>query len=151
VACPLFLELLTYRHIVIRVLPPPGSTAFALTWYCASPNLVLCFTLILFASTTVCCAGRPATCYGAARDPPPPPPACRQLSSARNACAGSSSEESVKLQHGTKLGRTRCYQTTYVSVSFTIKLHLYTTPAASVCFLCHTARRHTPQCAVRCA
>jgi len=38
-----------------------------------------------------------------------PFPACRQLSRARNACAGSSSEESTKLKHGTKLGPTLCY------------------------------------------
>jgi len=38
-----------------------------------------------------------------------PVPACRQLSRARNACAGSSSEESTKLKHGTKLGPTLCY------------------------------------------
>jgi len=37
-----------------------------------------------------------------------PFPACRQLSRARNACAGSSSEESIKLKHGTKLGPTLC-------------------------------------------
>jgi len=29
--------------------------------------MVPCFNLALFASTTVCCAGRPATCYRAAR------------------------------------------------------------------------------------
>ena len=39
-----------------------------------------------------------------------PFPACRQLSRARNACAGSSSEESTKSKHGTKLGPTLCYQ-----------------------------------------
>jgi len=33
-----------------------------------------------------------------------PFPACRQLSRAQNACAGSSSKESTKLKHGTKLG-----------------------------------------------
>jgi len=33
-------------------------------------------------------------------------PACRQLSRARIACAGGSSEGSTKLKHGTKLGRT---------------------------------------------
>jgi len=31
------------------------------------PNLVPCFNLVLFASTTVCCAGRPAARYRAAR------------------------------------------------------------------------------------
>jgi len=38
-----------------------------------------------------------------------PSPACQQLSRARNACAGSSSEENTKLKHGTKLGPTLCY------------------------------------------
>jgi len=37
-----------------------------------------------------------------------PFPACRQLSRARNACAGRSSEESTKLKHGTKSGPTLC-------------------------------------------
>jgi len=37
-----------------------------------------------------------------------PFPAYRQLFRARNACAGSSSEESTKLKHGTKLGPTLC-------------------------------------------
>jgi len=37
-----------------------------------------------------------------------PFPACRPLSRARNACARSSSEESTKLKHGTKLGPTLC-------------------------------------------
>jgi len=36
------------------------------------PNLVPCSDLVLFASTTVCCAGRPTTRYRAAREPPPP-------------------------------------------------------------------------------
>jgi len=38
-----------------------------------------------------------------------PSPTCRQLSRAPNACAESSREESTKLGHGTKLGRTFCY------------------------------------------
>jgi len=65
------------------------------------------FNLVLFASTTVSCAGRPATRYRAAREPLPcvPFPACRQLSRARNACAGSSSEESTKLKHASCSGR----------------------------------------------
>jgi len=63
--------------------------------------LVPWFNLVLFASMGVCCARRPATRYRAARE--------RHLSRARNACAGSSSEESTKLKHGTKLGRTLCY------------------------------------------
>ena len=37
-----------------------------------------------------------------------PSPACRQLSRARNACAGGSSEHGTKLKHGTRLGRTLC-------------------------------------------
>jgi len=38
-----------------------------------------------------------------------PSPACRQLSRARNACAGGSREHGTKLKHGTKLGPTLCY------------------------------------------
>jgi len=72
------------------------SKAFALTWYRAL--------------TWYCSPARPF----AALDVPllvtgqqgGPSPACRQLSRARNTCAGSSSEESTKLKHGTKLGRT---------------------------------------------
>ena len=37
-----------------------------------------------------------------------PPPACRQLSRARNACAGGSGEHGTKLKHGNKLGPTLC-------------------------------------------
>ena len=71
----------------------------------ARPNLVPCLNLVLFASTGVCCARRPATRYWAAREPTPRMPTAFR---ARNACAASSSEESTKLKHGTKLGRTLC-------------------------------------------
>ena len=47
------------------------SKGFALTWYRA-------FNLVLFASTTVCCAGRPATRYRAAREPLPRVPTAFQ-------------------------------------------------------------------------
>ena len=75
------------------------SKAFALTWYRAL--------------NWYCSPARPF----AAPDVPllvtgqqgSPTPACRQLFRARNACAGSSSAESTKLKHGTKLGRTLCY------------------------------------------
>jgi len=73
-----------------------GNKRFALTWYCA---------LTWYASPA-----RPFT----APDVPllvtgqqgSLSPACRQLSRARNACAGGSSEGSTNLMHGTKLGRT---------------------------------------------
>jgi len=42
------------------------------------PNLVPCPNLVLFASTTVCCAGRPATRYRAAREPLPRVPTAFQ-------------------------------------------------------------------------
>jgi len=38
-----------------------------------------------------------------------PLPACRQLSRARNVCAGGSREHGTKLKHGTNIGRTLCY------------------------------------------
>ena len=76
-----------------------GGKAFALTWYRAL--------------TWYCSPARPFAApdvsllvtgqQGGAS------PACRQLSRARNACAGSSSQESNKLWHGSKLGRTLCY------------------------------------------
>ena len=79
---------------------PPGrvSRGFALTWYHA---------LTWYSS--------PARPF-AAPDVPllvtgqqgSPSPACRQLSRAPNACAESSREESTKLGHGSKLGRTLC-------------------------------------------
>jgi len=79
------------------------SKAFALTWYRA---------LTWYSS--------PARPF-AAPDVPlfvtgqqgSPSPACRPRCRARNTCAGSSSEESTKLRHGTKLGRTLCYRVRY--------------------------------------
>jgi len=53
------------------------------------PNLVPCPNLILFASTTVCCAGRPATRYRAAREPLPRVPTAFQGS--KCVCGGGSS------------------------------------------------------------
>ena len=43
---------------------------------------------------------------------------CRQLFRARNACAESSSEESTKSGHGTKLGPTLCYTCRRSQLSF---------------------------------
>ena len=64
-----------------------SSKAFALTWYCwpARPFAALDVPLLV--------TGQQGS----------PSPACRQLSRARNTCAGGSSEES------TKLGPTLCY------------------------------------------
>jgi len=42
------------------------------------PNLVPCFNLVLFASTTVCCTGRSATRYRVARETLPRVPAAFQ-------------------------------------------------------------------------
>jgi len=79
--------------------PDQVSKAFALTWYRA---------LTWYSS--------PAQLF-AALDVPllvtsqqeSPSPACRQLTRARNACAGGSRERGTKLKHGAKLGRTLCY------------------------------------------
>jgi len=74
------------------------SKGFALTWYRA---------LTWYSS--------PARLFAVPDDPllvtgqqGSPSPACRQHFRARNASAESSSEESIKLGHGTKLGRTLC-------------------------------------------
>jgi len=95
---------------VIDFHAPASSKAFALTWYRAL--------------TWYCSPARPF----AALDVPllvtgqqgGPSPACRQLSRARSACAGSSSKESTRLSHGTKLGRTLCY----LAFSFLVALHI---------------------------
>jgi len=70
----------------------------ALTWYCspARPFAALDVPLLVTGQ------------QGGAS------PACRQLSRARNACAGSSSQEITKLGHGTKLGRTLYYTEMYL-------------------------------------
>jgi len=80
-----------YIHRVIKALAL--NWYGALTWYCS-----------------------PARPFSSLDDPllitgqqESPSPACRQLSRARNAYAESSSEESTKLGHGTKLGPTLCY------------------------------------------
>ena len=52
------------------------SKAFVLTWYCASTW----YSLPAYASTAVCCAGRPAACYRAAREPLPRVPTAFQVS-----------------------------------------------------------------------
>jgi len=91
--------LMSWVNPGVRVLCISCSKAFALTWYRAL--------------TWYCSPARPF----AAPDVPLlvtgqqgiPTPACRQLSRARNACAGGSNEESTKFKHGTKLGRTLCY------------------------------------------
>jgi len=66
----------------------------ALTWYCspARPLAALDVPLLVTGQQ-----GRPS-------------PACQQLSRARNVRAESSREESTKLGHSTKLGRTLCYR-----------------------------------------
>jgi len=87
------------------------SKAFALTWYRAL--------------TWYCSPARPF----AALDVPlrvtgqqgGPSPACRHLSRAPNACVGISSQESTKLEHGTKLGRPLCYM--YILIWF-IHMHV---------------------------
>jgi len=82
---------------------PCTSKGFALTWYRA---------LTWYSSSA-----RP---FAVPDDPQlitgqhgSPSPTCQQLSSARNVCAGGSSEGSTKLKHGTKLGRTLCYYRCY--------------------------------------
>jgi len=70
------------------------------------PNLVQCFNLVLFASTIVCCAGHPATCYRAAREPPL---RADSFTGLEMRARGAQVEKSTKLEHGIKLGRTLCY------------------------------------------
>ena len=50
---------------------PPSCARAPATSKALAPNLIPCFNLVLFASTTVCCAGRSATRYRAAREPLP--------------------------------------------------------------------------------
>ena len=62
------------------------------------PDFVRRFNLVLFASTAVCCAGRPAACYWAAREALPRVPTAFQGSKCMRG-EGSSCEESIKLRH----------------------------------------------------
>jgi len=74
-------------------------------WQSVRPNLVPCFTWYYSPARPFAAPDAPLLVTGQQGGPSP---ACRQLSRARNACAGSSSQESTKLGHGTKLGRTLC-------------------------------------------
>jgi len=65
----------------------------ALTWYSSPARPLAALDVPLFVT----------------RQQGSPSPACRQLSRARNACAGGSREHGTKLKHRTKLGRTLCY------------------------------------------
>jgi len=75
------------------------SKAFALTWYRALTSY----------SSPARPFAAPDVPLLVTRQQGTPSLACRQLSRARNACAGGSSDDSTKLQHGTNLGRTLCY------------------------------------------
>jgi len=100
---------LRQRQLCLSAIIPPRAIArkpnyacckaFALTWYRA---------LTWYSSPA-----RPVATLDVpllvTRQQGSPSPACRQLSRARNVCAGGSSEGSTKLGHGTKLGPTLCY------------------------------------------
>ena len=88
--------------------PELFSKSFALTWYRALNWY--CSPARKFAAPDV-----PLLVTGQQGSPSP---ACRQLFSARNACAGSSSEESTRLKHSTKLGRTLCEPTAFEPRAF---------------------------------
>jgi len=64
-------------------------------------NLVPCFNFVLFASTTVCCTGRPATRYRAAKEPLPRVPTAFQVSKcARGGLQGTRYQVKARYQVG---------------------------------------------------
>ena len=89
---------LEHHRVVLRAHVCLNSKGFALTWYRA---------LTWYSSPARPFAG-PNVPLLVTGQQGSPSPVCRQLSRAPNACAESSSEESTKLGHGTKLGRPLC-------------------------------------------